>query len=295
MSFAAAKTLRPHSAKDGKRAVSPSPLAETYLNTNIYGNHKGYKTPTSAEIAVTVFKKVSEVTGVENIDKGKSAFDKVGHLRTDPAVHLLMKKSWREFFAEVEVSNVDADVNKPSQSHYSNTKEVQDTGNGITAERVNDDDDQLYVRLKSMSRRVHTLWRELRIPDSDRDFYSYSLMSKTNLDKNQLYELAEYIKMLLSCRERTMAVLQAIGIRERCVHNCTERIAWANRRSLLRISPVMTGHSVDADAEDNGEWKTDLRMSLRDLQFATVETVRQIQLWRRGLWRPLPFMYEIYM
>ena len=43
---------------------------------------------------------------------------------------------------------------------------------------------------------------------------------------------------------------------------------------------------------ENSVWKEEVVAQLREVQAATLEVVRRVQLWRRNLWRPLPFVWN---
>jgi hypothetical protein len=47
----------------------------------------------------------------------------------------------------------------------------------------------------------------------------------------------------------------------------------------------------DTDVDEDGFWKEELVGALHDLQLASLEVIRRVQLWRRQLWRPRPFFW----
>lgn len=303
---------RPHSANvnDSYSKKHFDSISPRNSPTNIYGNTcTAKKTPTSAEVAVNVFRKVSSVTGVENIEKGKSIFDQVNHLRTDPAVHLLLKKSWRTFFSEME-SVEEAEAAKPSTADLNDTSAPLKSSLHIENNENTDKNKHLSKLHKNMLRRVHSLWKELKIPDSDRDYYSHNILAKKCKEETHLQEVASYIKVLLSHREDTLVVLRAISNREQCVANCMGHISWAHKKGFIRLKTssaarATTGAALES-ASKEGEvqggdipppqeeaevdsWKENVRRSVQEVQFATVDVVQRIQIWRQHLWRPLAF------
>ena len=180
------------------------------------------------------------------------------------------------------------------------------------------------VQFQLMVGRVEELWAELRMSREDVAFFRRSLCrapSSSAPSHEHLAELARYIQMLQLHRARTIQVLQCVGVREAVLHRVYDVLAAMHRRFTSRGREellLLRARSADAllplaplgplgtqsggqdpltelkgeDGAAGGFWKNELVAALKDLQLATLEVVRRIQLWRRNLWRPRPFIWQ---
>ena len=137
-------------------------------------------------------------------------------------------------------------------------------------------------KILKMIRRINVLWDELKIPPADRKFYSASLLRITSPPpKEQCNELAKYIAMLNRHRSATIRVLKSIEKREKSLNKCLKALESIRQKSLSELV-----------GDESIEWKRNLLSDLHSLQLATVIVVRDIQYWRRNLWRPHPFIWK---
>ena len=156
-----------------------------------------------------------------------------------------------------------------------------------------------------MVARVEDLWEEIKIPHADRKFYRESLCKSPPTGVEQCQELANYIVMLKYHRKSTVAVLRAIEIREFALSKCLDLLYAINRKAQRAANHQRTTGLVGESRETVRDLvvvkgvdsitqvlQEELVAVLRDVQLATLNVVRLIQLWRRNLWRPHPFVYQ---
>lgn len=181
------------------------------------------------------------------------------------------------------------------------------------------------AQFQLMVGRVEELWAELRMSREDVAFFRRSLCrapSSSAPSPEHLAELARYIQMLQLHRARTIQCLQCVGVREAVLHRVYDVLAAMHRRftsrgreellllrarsadALLPLAPLGKIQGIQASEQDplaelegedgaaGGFWKNELVAALKDLQLATLEVVRRVQLWRRNLWRPRPFIWQ---
>ena len=168
------------------------------------------------------------------------------------------------------------------------------------------DNDPMEEVFHEMVARVEDLWEEIKIPQADRKFYRESLCKGPPTGVEQCQELANYIIMLKLHRKSTVGVLRAIEIREFALSKCLDLLYAINRKaqrvanhqrttglvvgeSRETVRDLVTGKGIDSITQVLQE---ELVTVLRDVQLATLNVIRLIQLWRRNLWRPHPFVYQ---
>ena len=175
--------------------------------------------------------------------------------------------------------------------------------------------DSISTAFYEMVGRVEDLWIDLKIPPGDQKFYRESLCRGPPNSLHQCQELSRYVLMLKAHRVATLAVLRAIDIREFALSKCLDFLYAINRKSSrltnsMFLSAARGGResirdlaSFSDDARNNSAaspnhtvtaslFREELIGTLRDIQLASLDVVRLIQLWRRNLWRPYPFMYK---
>jgi len=239
---------------------------------------------------------------IENLPKLGTAKFILGEMKTEPAVALLRKTDWRDFFEHLKKKDPDSNIYddyekaemydsdvRYSHMHKSDagrSRESRTPSRPLSASLdtltnhresfLND----LSAKFENMVKRVISLWDELKVPDADRKFYTASLCRSPPESARQCIELAKYINSLKNHRESTIGVLRAIKLRESSVASCCDILA-AIKRKNLRSGKGLTE-----------VWKTELICALEDVAVSSVFVVACIQNWRESLWRPLPFMFN---
>ena len=278
MAFAPDKTFS-NSYKVGTIARPRSAVP----SSDVYGVKNIAKTPSAAELAFNVMKKIHRAAGEECPDRGRSVYDNLAYMKTEPTVQLLANKTWRDFFMEYEQheDKQERERVKPESepAHHLNQQESTEIN---------------YTKLfHKLVKRTYSLWKELHFPDADRDFYTYALLQGPFRSPEQIDELASYVKRLKDHRDSTILVLSYIHERERCVVRCTELIASAHRSMGMKFVSMQEEHkkkmdSGGGDTEDSVA--EDIRDGLNALRSASTAVVKAVQAWRRELWRPHPFV-----
>ena len=239
---------------------------------------------------------------------------RLGSVRVDPAVKLLQNITWRGFFnAEEyrssslstnpilkgrEVNPNNASLNKRAMSPGARPRSANATVNNfkerIGTHEMEGEPDPMEEALNDMVNRAEDLWEDTKVPPADRKFYRESLCKGPPAGIEQCQELANYIIMLKSHRKATVTVLRAIEIREFAVAKCLDLLYAVNRKaSRLANNSRETVRDL-ATTKDSITlvFQEEFVAVLRDVQLATLNVIRQIQLWRRNLWRPHPFVYQ---
>lgn len=258
-----------HSAS--KRATSPG-KDDIFLKSRV-------------DQSIHLMKLIYETAGEPVRPGGHSQFDALGTLKSDMAFKVLNKKRWADFFEDIkEKSGLDARETSmeggigtgkmgADQSQFASTSLMQ---SGPSMEELQQEKLDSSETFRTMKKRVVQLWKDLRIPRSDVDFYSYNLLRSCNGTIEQFNDIARYIVVLSNYRGSTMAVLEEVHNREFAVVNLLDCLSQIKRRS-----------SVD-------EFKPRLLTCIQHVQISTINTIHQIQNWRANFWRPLPFRYVLY-
>lgn len=289
----------------------------THATDDVNSKEKEKDGNTPVEMAVNVMQLVYDKAGkqasipLQNL----SPFDRLQNLRCEPAIDLLKTTSWRKFFGE---------IGPPDSKHGRNSAKKKDKKGGLgggkppassssyksgifEGEEVMSLEEMASIKLESsialqkissnlsllferMSSRIEMLWNDLNIAQADREFYRQSLgvVSKSenaistsnhrsaaqSVNMDQCRELARYINALQQHRLNTVTVLKAISIRESCLKRLYDVLSALGNRSNNITS-----------------WRREFVMTLKELQLTTVDVVRNIQQWRRFLWRPHPFQW----
>jgi hypothetical protein len=122
---------------------------------------------------------------------------------------------------------------------------------------------------------LQRLWEELRVPARDREFFLESYcQAKGQQERRALIpRLVEQRDLLLRHRTATLETLRAVQQREAL---------------LARLRRLSVEQVYGKPEEEPGG----LGLVLHELRLATVRVVRCVQLWRKDLWRPLPFVWQ---
>lgn len=245
---------------------------------------------------------------------------RLGSVRVDPAVKLLQNITWRGFFnaEEYRSSSLSAPVLKGREVNPANaqsTKRAMSPGarprsanatlrsslkERIGTHELEGESDPMEEAFNDMVGRAEDLWEETKVPLADRKFYRESLCKGPPAGIEQCQELANYIIMLKSHRKATVAVLRAIETREFAVSKCLDLLYAINRKASRLANNRAEQHNGRESVRDLAGAKDSITLVfqeelvaiLRDVQLATLSVIRQIQLWRRNLWRPHPFVYQ---
>eukprot|EP01041_Mallomonas_annulata_P001773 gene1773-3433_t len=219
--------------------------------------------------------KVMAVLAAENgepLTKSRhSAVDSLYYYSTDNAVPILKHETWKSFFDR------SLDKPKPKRHVEDERSPPMHPAADITENHTIIYDNDLERKCLKMVNRIYILWNELKIPSADRRYYSDTLCKyDANPTSEQCHKLSEYIVILNRHRVATIHVLTEITARE----NSLERLI-----EYLEI--------VDIDNTDPNEtWQEEIVSFFFDLQISTMAIIRAIQLWRRNLWRPYPFIWK---
>lgn len=308
------------------------------------------KLPTEA--AYVIMKRVTLEAGHPLNPAGISTFNKLQSLKTTPAVDLLMHQTWRNFFSKKTAAHTSMAMSKPAPQN----EEIPQL---LMNPALSSADDLLkhQKEIKShltgifdrLVQRVEHLWTVMKIPSADRTFYRKSLCKGPPMSVGQCREIAQYIAVLKAHQDATIAVIQAIQVREMAIAKCFDVLA-ALQRKFSRIShshreqslggscatpvagssfrnpfPTATGSTPQqspfanqhqhhnhqftfASSQQQQEpgggsggggsgggamnfWKEELISVLDEVRASSLEVIRRVQLWRRNLWRPHPFVY----
>ena len=142
----------------------------------------------------------------------------------------------------------------------------------------------------NMISRVEDLWDSLKIPLADRKFYRKSLCKLPVQSLEQCGELSAHIVMLKKHQEATISTLQVIRKREICIQNCYEILSRLYRQAS-RVPLKDIGIRLNAPDTIDMFWKQELLCSLDELRCLSLDVIKNIQRWRRNLWRPQPFVW----
>lgn len=301
------ETLRSKAAT--VKSAKATSTSATLMGSTDYGPHLDrHESQDALDVITEVYKatgKVPDVESMPNIPKSGKAKFILGELKTDPALDLLGKYQWREFFEQLQgIEGTDQSSNRrassrpnsatrsrprsrPSSASSVQGRRLKTNPNPITASSMQSflSQQKLFVselqsKYTNMRRRVNLLWSELKFSEEDKKFYRDTLLQGPPDSAKQLIELAKYIKCLQQLRFTTVEVLKSIEAREACVVNCYDVIAAMNRKTLKNAR-----NSSDV-------WKSEIISSIEDVAVASVAVVKCIQEWRSILWRPQPFVWN---
>ncbi len=244
---------------------------------------------------------------------------RLGSVRVDPAVKLLQNITWRGFFnAEEcrsssvanpvlkgrEVNPANAHLGKRTASPGGRPRSANSTVHGFKertgTHELEGEPDPMEEAFNDMVNRTEDLWEDTKVPQADRKFYRESLCKGPPAGIEQCQELANYIIVLKLHRKATVAVLRAIQIREFAVSKCLDLLYAINRKASRLANNRVEQQNSRETVRDLAGTKDSITLvfqeefvaTLRDVQLATLNVIRQIQLWRRNLWRPHPFVYQ---
>jgi hypothetical protein len=249
------------------------------VGSDVYGTKSIANTPSAAESAFLIMQQIYSTTGEISPARGRSLFESLQYIKTEPSVKVLQKTPWRQYFQEVGAGTADQMIH--TKEKETNQTNISTFKNGINYPQLFD----------QLVKRVYGLWKELHLPESDRDFYSYSLLQGPYQNTTQIDELTRYVKVLHQHRRATINVLQIISQREAAVVHCIELIASLRRMSSLKFLSIQEGIKKAPNSSDqNQELARGIQESLRCIQRLSLLVAEKIKLWRQDLWRPQAFV-----
>lgn len=242
------------------------------------------KTP--IEASLMVMKMISDAVGVNSSAVGHSTSDRLKSLRTEPALKLLGNTTWRNFFnAEPSTGKFNKKSNNFNATGFSTSYDQ----NQYLVDNLN----KIFYDLVE---RVETLWRQLKVPDSDVQFYRENLCKGPPDSLQHCRAVAKYIQVLKRHKVQITTVLKAIQEREECVATFYDVLVALNRKVNHRKISEQQQHQHPSQQQQQLQdlyfWKQELVEALRDVQFSTVVVVKAIHHWRKGLWRPQQFIWR---
>lgn len=267
------------------------------------------------EAAYVVMKRVTEATGTPILATGLSTFNKLNSLSTEPALKVLQKQPWREFFNKTDPKRLNTSSSKPSSRPHSaklsssqrttsplslsksafplashkldGGGEEDDAKESAAGEELREKSFQLLNELgEVMIKRIYALWKTLKIPRREHLFYEKSICSLPIRSLEQCQELSKLIFVLQQHEQQTRRVLQTILRRESAVEKCFD-VIHALQRKFSAASLSSSGQS-----QSQMFWKEEFLLSLSEVRDRSMEVIRVIQEWRRSLWRPLSFLWR---
>ena len=273
------------------------------------------------EQAFHVLKKVTNTVRANSLPIGHTTLEKLSCIRVDAASEMLKSSTWRKFFETEHLGNkIKRDTPQKASNEFK--KEVDPLSLTPTMSNSNAPISplsasamSLHIRKQEMAQnmdnvyknllyRVEDLWDTLKISLSDRKYYRKSLLSGQKQNAEQCRALASYILFLQQYKSATIEVLKTIKYREWSVAKFYELFAALQRKhSRLQVkdiafktssnSSLMSTDPNDlAGVEVVSAWKEELLYVLDEVRCNTLDVVKAIQLWRRNLWRPLPFIWN---
>lgn len=246
------------------------------------------------------------------------------------AVELLKETSWRTFFtsssppqsqglpliSKVSSTPITTESNKVSNHRLKSAQKRREISQSFKT-----GDDNVISAFQEMVKRVEVLWLELKVPHEDRIFYNNSLLKGPPSSLEQCQELSRYLLTLKTHRNHILAIMRAIEIREDSVSNCLNllHIIYNNNsvdkktldcevnlknnsdppfESLQDIANMKDIDILEDDKvfkpyeKDSNLYQKVFIEALREIQLASLDVIRLIQLCRRNMWRPNPIIYQ---
>jgi hypothetical protein len=278
-------------------------FAHLILNEEKLKNDVGKVKQLPSEQSYSLMKKIALSTNSSLIPIGNNTNDKLKSLKMEPAtIKLLRSKSWKEFFYEqTGKSTFDEGVSmdRPKSAAKLQSSMISRNTNNGTSLKLNNthqgiNKSKMEELFMNMISRVEELWDSLKIPLADRNFYRKSLCKLPVQSLEQCGELSAHIVMLKKHQESTISTLQVIRKREICIQKCYEILSrlyrQASRVPLKDIGIRLNAPPNGGDTSDMF-WKQELLCSLDELRCLSLDVIKNIQRWRRNLWRPQPFVW----
>ena len=218
-----------------------------------------------------VMKMIYEATGNQIRPSGHSQFDTLGQLSVTPALSVLRHKRWVDFFSAMKNNGSASEPSSgpKSSKSLSAIPSFQSAKSEATTDENKLNSDETFKLLK---KRIVHLWKELKVPKSDVDFYSYNLLRQCDDSMEQFADMSKYLTVLNHYRLSTSAVIRELLNREHCVATLLETLSQINRR---KTNLTQMGAEV--------------LQNIISVQISTINVIHQIQNWRSNFWRPLPF------
>ncbi len=277
--------------------------------------------------ALDLLRRLNEAVNEPFHPVGISFYDKVQSVKVSNVEKVLSSITWREFFNGKSLM----EANKSKKILHEQAKQErqqQQTPNRKTAlpkfATVPPNFREIEIKnsvrkppyplsieqsFENMLSRVNILWKELRVPDYERNFYSESLLTKP-YSIMKCKALATYVVALQNHRDCTSEVLQLIQKREVALKEVQEALLNIFKPRPTSLLDENGGHvtKIRSLKKESSEtiyepfspnrmhlqqaiFKEELLIVLKKLQMCTLHVIRAIQLWRENLWRPLPFLW----
>lgn len=277
--------------------------------------------------ALDLLRRLNEAVNESFHPVGISFYDKVQSVKVSNVEKVLSTLTWREFFngkslkeaneakflhSEKEKQEREAQQSPNRKTALPRFVEQQNSniGKNMRHRRVSQPSYPLSIEqsFENMLSRVSILWKELRIPNYERDFYTESLLTKP-YSIIKCKALATYVVALQTHRDCTSEVLHLINKREVALKEAHEALlnVFKPRPSALEEcgGHVTKIRSLKESKEEKlyepfspnrmhlqqAIFKEELLIVLKKLQMCTLHVIRAIQIWRKNLWRPLPFLW----
>jgi hypothetical protein len=264
------------------------------------------------DVVMRIFEKIHETTGgggaaarCSRKQNSKSARSKLRNLDTGPTEKILKHQMWKDYFSSTENSNNNSHASKEKKRGETETtrvKQGQRRGNGsggADTDHPDDNTEMNYQRLyHRLVKRINHLWKELKIPLSDRDFYSVAIIKERFSNIDQIDNLACYVKRLLDHRNDTIQVIQAIRDREYVMEQCNALISVSLRHYNAKYSTLHDDIARNIEKQDPSgvdrerQVHEEIKTCIYKLQQMSCQVIRVVRTWRDGLWRPQPFLYR---
>jgi hypothetical protein len=237
-----------------------------------------------------------------------STSGKLYSMNTRPASKLLKSFTWKDYFSSgafykdgvlLEFGNL------PASAQVTEEADESAAPANLSYEiKHRQFQEHLTVMFNDMVLRAEKLWSQLRFSKFEQKFFKLTLCKGPPQSLQHCQELATYISLLQVHLQVTLKVLECIKIREVAVAKCYDIIAALQRRKLSRsqypdngtVAASSSAHRNESTAvgeqQPSSFWKDELLHALDEVRCASLEVIKCIQLWRRNLWRPMPFVWN---
>mmetsp|Transcript_10094 Transcript_10094/g.18856 ORF Transcript_10094/g.18856 Transcript_10094/m.18856 type:complete len:528 (-) Transcript_10094:124-1707(-) len=275
-------------------------------------------------VVMRIFEKLHESTGGGTRKRsGKSARSNLSKLGTAPSEKILRNQMWKDFFGNSannsknnsyvsaekhhdSLHNTQHNSDKRSQTHGKDKIHGNEhTQPNKTNKHIDDNDGDCdgdkeldYQKLYSkLVKRINQLWKELKIPISDRDFYAVAIIKERYRTVNQIDDLSCYVKRLLDHRRDVIRVMKAIKTRESLLDQLNSLLSVALRYFNAKYSTLHDDiarkiEEVEEGVDKEQELNEAIKKCILTLQQVSCDVIRGVITWRDGLWRPQPFIYK---
>ena len=137
-------------------------------------------------------------------------------------------------------------------------------------------------QLARLQDKIESLWVELCLPQYECEHYAATFLDEPTVPK--LQQANDHLKTLQRHRSRTLEVLRHIQLRESVLAELATLVtseSMADMAMLIKLVPALRLHTVAA-----------VEAVSRHSTRALFDGLVQVDVWRQGLWRPMPFMWN---